>query len=124
MTVARHTDQDGPATLSVYFAPLLEAGAAGKGAQASGDEMEGDEGRVQMVQMVDMKHKHENEILERLMVLGEGRQVEATEEEREEMRVLEEERRFAMRDREEQREVNRVRKEEKKLLELAAGSVS
>ncbi len=121
MTVTRHTDQDGPATLSVYFAPLSEAGAAGKGAQASGNEMEGDEGRVQMV---DMKHKHENEILERLMVLGEGRQVEATEEEREKMRLLEEERRFAMRDREEQREVNRVRKEEKKLLELAAGSVS
>lgn len=68
-----------------------------------------------------MKHKHESEILSRLLELTNGVQYEASPDELAELRDVDDEKRRSERDREAQARLNEVKRQEKALLDLARG---
>lgn len=68
-----------------------------------------------------MKHKHESEILSRLLELTSGTPYEITAEEHAELRELEDHKRSSQRDREAQTRLNEMKKQEKALLDQARG---
>ena len=70
-----------------------------------------------------MKHKHENEILSRLLELTKGKSYEASPDELVELRDVDNEKRRSERDREGQARLNEVKRQEKALLDLARGGV-
>ena len=70
-----------------------------------------------------MKHKHENEILSRLLELTKGNAYEASPDELAELRDVHDEKRRSERDREGQARLNEVKRQEKALLDLARGGV-
>ena len=79
MTVNRTTDQAGPATMTVFF------GSAPTSAAPAGS------GVNERVQVVDMKHRQEPEILQRFLDITKAVPVAATEEEELELRAMREE---------------------------------
>ena len=68
-----------------------------------------------------MKHKHENEILSRLLDLTKGVPYEATSDELAELRDVDAEKKRSERDRQAQARLNEVKRQEKELLDLARG---
>lgn len=68
-----------------------------------------------------MKHKHESEILSRLLELTGGTPYEITAEEQTELREVEDHKTRSQRDREAQARLNEVKKQEKALLDQARG---
>jgi len=66
-----------------------------------------------------MKHKHESDILSRLLELTHGVQYEITPEEQSELRDVEDYKRYSERDREAQATLNEATRQEKALLDLA-----
>ncbi len=66
-----------------------------------------------------MKHKHESDILSRLLELTHGVQYEITPEEQSELRDVEDYKRNSERDREAQATLNEATRQEKALLDLA-----
>ena len=70
---------------------------------------------------IDMKHKHESEILSRLMELTRAMPYEASPDEEAELREVEDEKRRSERDREVQARLNEVKRQEKALLDQARG---
>lgn len=68
-----------------------------------------------------MKHKHESEILSRLLELASGKPYEITPEEHAELRGLEDYKRSSQRDREAQARLNATKKQDKELLDQARG---
>lgn len=70
-----------------------------------------------------MKHKHESEILSRLLELTKGMPYEATSDELAELRDVDDEKRQSEKAREAQARLNEVKRQEKALLDLARGGV-
>ena len=70
-----------------------------------------------------MKHKHESEILSRLLELTKGMPYEASPDEMAEMTDVDDEKRRSERDRGAQARLNELKKQEKALLDLARGGV-
>lgn len=70
-----------------------------------------------------MKHKHESEILSRLLELTKGIPYEASPDELAELRDVDDEKRRSDKDREAQARLNEVKRQEKALLDLARGGV-
>jgi len=68
-----------------------------------------------------MKHKHESEILSRLLELTGGTPYQISEEEQAELREVEDHKRASQRDREAQARLNDIKKQEKALLDQARG---
>lgn len=118
MTVNRTTDQAGPATLTVTF-------GAPSTTPASSTASASDRGQSEQTttKVIDMKHKHESAILSELTQIVEGKQVEATEEERAQLLELEDQRARSARDAELQKEVLRKKRKEAAILEQARRSV-
>ena len=75
------------------------------------------------VETIDMKHKHESEILAQLLELTNAHQYEITGEEQSEMRDVEDQERSGQRDREAQFKLNEVKRQEKALLDQARSQV-
>jgi large subunit ribosomal protein MRP49 len=73
MTVNRTTNQLGPATMTIYFAPDVPKPDAGSTVN-------------ERTEVIDMKHKMEGEILRKFMEVTKAQEVKPTEEELEEMR--------------------------------------
>ena len=73
------------------------------------------------VETVDIKHRHENEILSRLFELTKATPYEASAEELAELREEEDFQRSSERDRKAQARLNEARQREKDLLEQARG---
>ena len=125
MTVNRNTDQQGPATLTVFFTDpqhTLSTNSNPKPSssqdQATAASNKSPTGRVESI---DMKHKHESEILAQLLELTKAHQYESTSEEYSEQRDVEDHRRRSQRDREAQMRLNEVKCQEKALLDQARG---
>ena len=114
MTINRTVDNSGPATMSVFFAPVL-----GAEAPLGGDSATQDTAVNERLETIDMKYKHESEILKELLRLTKAVEVKATEAEQESMRDIEEQRRKSDEDREFQRVVLEKRRQEQKLLDDA-----
>ncbi|MCJ1392443.1 hypothetical protein MMC18_005310 [Xylographa bjoerkii] len=112
MTVNRTTDQAGPATLTVFFGTSPASPAP---ASTSVNER---------VEVIDMKHRQEAEILARLLELTRAVQVRATEEEELELLAMEEERVRSEGDRERNRLFLEEKRRQEALLAQAKASVN
>ena len=129
MTVDRSHDQAGPAILSVFFAMAANArshlatASPAPTSSTSGDKPPSDRVPWDRVEAIDMKHKEEEEILQRLMEITKAKAVIASAEEEAELRELEEQQRKSERDREAVREYNKKVRQEKALLEQARGEL-
>ena len=129
MTIDRSHDQAGPAILSVFFA--MAANASSHSATASpaptsstsGDKAPSDHVPWDRVEAIDMKHKKEEEILQRLMEVTKAKAVIASAEEEAELRELDEQQRKSERDREEVTAYKEKVRQEKALLEQARGEL-
>ena len=72
--------------------------------------------------IIDMKHKHESEILNRLIELTKAVPYKPNEDEMTELEEVKEDIRRSTRDRERQTRLNEIKKQEAALLEQAKGS--
>ena len=127
MTVNRSIDQEGSATLSVFFAPAprLSSASASPAPSSSTDPSTASSGHApaNRIATIDMKYKHESEILSRLLELTNGRQYEASPDELAELRGVDDERKRSERDRMAQARLNEIKRQEKALLDVARGGV-
>lgn len=127
MTVNRTLDQEGPATLTVFFAPPPKSYSvtASPASSSSTDPSTASSGHAPTgrIETIDMKHKHESNILSRLLEITQGVPYEASPEELAELSDAEDEKRRSERDREAQARLNEVKRQEKALLDLARGGV-
>lgn len=126
MTVHRTPDQKGPATLTVFFAPPPRSSTAPASPASSSTDPStapSESTRAERIETIDMKNKHESEILSRLLELTRGMPYEATPDELAELRDANEEEKRSERDREAQARLNEVKRQEKALLEMARGGV-
>ena len=112
MTVDVTDDQAGPASLYVYFAQASSPSQPASGASSSPEREE----------IIDMKHKTDVYILEEFTKLVDGQQIEATEQEREELAAFDEQRMRSDRDRALQKEVLAKQRREQEILEQARRS--
>ncbi|MCJ1381790.1 hypothetical protein MMC17_004901 [Xylographa soralifera] len=112
MTVNRTTNQGGPATMTVFF------GTSPTSAAPAGTSVN------ERVQVIDMKHRQEPEILQRLLEVTKAVQVRATEEEELELRAMEEESARSEGDRERNRLFLEEKRRQAALLAQAKASVS
>lgn len=76
------------------------------------------------MESVDIKHRHESEILAQLMELTKAETVVATPEEEEQLRQMEEDNRKSAEDAQRSAEVNEKRRREAALLDQARGEVA
>lgn len=124
MTVERTADQEGPASLTVFFASSTSAAPLNPAQSTSGDKtMSKDSAPVESTKSINMKHKHEDEILEELMSLTSGQVVRATPEEQALMKELEEQRKRSEADRVRQAGVLAAKKRQQEVLAAARASV-
>lgn len=127
MTVNRTLDQEGPATLTIFFAPPPRSSPATISSASSSSTNPSTEplgnAPAKRIVTIDMKHKHESEILSRLLDLTKGVPYEATSDELAELRDVDAEKRRSERDRQAQARLNEVKRQEKELLDLARGGV-
>lgn len=115
MTVDRTTDQKGSATMTVFFAPSADAESPAQNTESSVNER---------AEAIEMKHRHESEILDRLMKVTRAVQVQPTEEEELELRQMEEERIKSEEDRRRMAAVTAQRLREKELMAQARASIA
>ncbi|KAF6231266.1 hypothetical protein HO173_010598 [Letharia columbiana] len=127
MTVNRTLDQEGPATLTVFFTPPPRSSSATASSApfSSTDPSTAPSGHASgaKIETIDMKHKHESEILSRLLELTKGMPYEASPDELAELRDVDDEKRQSERDREAQARLNEIKRQEKAVLDLARGGV-
>ncbi|KAI9834891.1 MAG: hypothetical protein M1819_002799 [Sarea resinae] len=131
MTINRTTDQAGPATMSIFYAtPSADADTSSSTSSpaptssTSGDKAPSDHTPFERVQTVNMKHKHESEILAKLMELTKAVPVEATAEELEELRELEEQAAQGERDARRMEQINAQQKRREVMLAQARGDMA
>jgi len=127
MTVNRTLDQEGPAILTIFFArpPRSSSATASPAPSSSTDPSTAPSGHApaDRIETIDMKHKHESDILSRLLEITKGVPYEASPEELAELSDVDDEKRRSERDREAQARLNEVKRQEKALLDLARGGV-
>ncbi|CAF9931772.1 MAG: hypothetical protein HETSPECPRED_008192 [Heterodermia speciosa] len=125
MTVDRSEDNTGPATLSIFFVTTTNTSSASAiSSQAStssttASKATSDHTPFERVESIDMKHKHEEEILEQVMQITKAVKVDPSPDEELEMRQLEDQRTRSQRDAETTRLYNEKVGREKALLEQA-----
>ena len=124
MTVERSLDQQGPAALTIFFAPSPKDAQSQAPVQSTiSSTTPPDHSPFERTHVIDMKHKVSSKILEEVMGAVDGKQVEPTEGEREEMASLEEQRNRSDSDRAQVRQVLLKQRREKAILEQARQSV-
>lgn len=86
MTLERTTNQEGPALMTVYFddAPQPQT----PGAPVASSQTEPTTSSQQRVATINMKHRHESEILSQLLALTNAVPVEPTPQETEQLQEL------------------------------------
>ena len=125
MTVERSTEQSGPSALTIFYATQAKisslTASPAPSLTTSGDSTTSSHTPFDKTETIDMKGKHEREILGSLLKLTQAKKVEATEEEAAELARLEEQQRRSGVDRERTARVIELEKREKMLLEQARG---
>jgi len=128
MTVNRITDQAGPATMTIFYAPPLESSSPTASPAGSSSTSTSTTPSIHTpfdrTETINMKHRNESEILSLLMDLTKAIPVKATPEEEQELRQLEEENKRSELDAQRSAEVNALRKREAALLDQARGDVA
>ena len=115
MTVDRNLDQKGPATLTVFFTSPSKPSSMEPSATASEDNLS------DRTEIIDMKYKHEREILLRLMDAAGGTPCATASDDEIKLRELEDYKKNSERDRQAQARLNEVKRQEKALLDQARG---
>lgn len=125
MTVERTEDQEGPASITVFFANGGEGAEVSTGSTSTQTSAEAasDGARSDRTRSINMKHKKEGEILEEVLRICEGRQVTATPAEEEQLRELEGERQRSEEDRVKQAKVLKDRRRQQEILRQAKVSM-
>lgn len=127
MTVNRTFDQKGPATLTIFFStpPKTSSATTSPALSSSTNPPTAPSGHAPAgrIETIDMKHKHESEILSRLLELTKGMPYEASPDELAELRDADDEKRRSEGDREAQVRLNEIKRQEKALLDLARGGI-
>ena len=123
MTVERSDNQSGPSMLTVYYGSRSQS-ASSAPLRSNGDGVSTeDDGSLEKTETIDMKGRHEREILNDLLGITQARTVESTEDEAAELARLEEQQRRSAIDRERTARVVETEKREKMLLEQARGEM-
>lgn len=116
MTISRTTNTADPATMSIFFSSVPESGAS---SSSSSDGQVQNTAVNERLQTINMKHKHESDILKELLQITEAVEVKATEKELEMMRDIEEQRKKSDEDREFDKVVQEKKRQETQLLDQA-----
>ncbi|KAI9844552.1 MAG: hypothetical protein M1837_005511 [Sclerophora amabilis] len=135
MTVDRTSDQEGPATMTIFFsapsesdsptaAPTPISSTTSPALSTAPTTPTSDSPPVDHVESIDMKHKHESAILSQLIELTGAMPIAATPEEMEQLRDLKERGERAEEDSARMAEVNAQRKREEAILAQARGEVA
>ncbi|KAF2141229.1 uncharacterized protein K452DRAFT_287939 [Aplosporella prunicola CBS 121167] len=129
MTVDRNAAQSDPAIMSVYFStPSTNSPSQAKDtaptSSTSSDTATSKYKASQRVVEIQMKHRSEDEILQRLYEVTNAEVVKPTDTETEELRELVEKKERSRRDSERQAAINRQRKREAELLAAARGEIN
>ncbi|KAK3172932.1 hypothetical protein OEA41_006258 [Lepraria neglecta] len=126
MTVNRTDDQEGPATLTIHFAPPSKSTSpTASPAPASSTDPStppSDHNPSRRVETIDMKHKQDSEILSRLLELTKATPYEASPDELVELREVDDNKMRSDRDKKAQMRLNQIRKQEEVLLAQARGA--
>ncbi|KAL8699028.1 MAG: hypothetical protein Q9224_001593 [Gallowayella concinna] len=128
MTVNRTQNQTGPATLTIFYAsPLADSAgnttSAAPSTSTNQSTPTSDRTPFGRTETIDMKHRHESEILSELMEMTKATPVVATPEEEAELRELAEEERQSGLDRARNAAYTEQKRQEKALLDQARGAV-
>ena len=127
MSVNRTQDQTSPATLTVFFASPSDAAMNTSSLAPSSSTTQGtppsDHATFERTETIQMKHRHESEILSELMTLTKASPVEPSAQEKAELQQLAEEERQGGLDRARNAAYNERKRQEKALLEQARGAV-
>ncbi len=125
MTVVRSRDiqaKDGSATLTIFFdepsvgtSAVTSTSTTTASAEALAADFPG------TTEVIDMKHKHESEILKQVMELTQATPVKATPEEEAEMQALDEQKKKSTQDMLRSTKLNEQKEQEEALLEQARG---
>ena len=122
MTVNRSKTKGGSATLTIFFHETAAATTSTATIKVLGETSEADfNGRTEVI---DIKHKHESEILQQVMELTKATPVRATPEEEAEMQELQEQKKRSAQDMLRNARLNEQKRQEKALLEQARGAVA
>ncbi|TKA83411.1 hypothetical protein B0A55_00343 [Friedmanniomyces simplex] len=127
MTIDRNARAEDPAVMSVHFTlpnPTPSSDSAASNPASLDSTTATDASLTERVSTIDMKHRTSSEILDELVRMTKAQAVEATAAEREELRLLEEQRVRSVRDSAKSAEVKARVKREKQLLEQARGDMA
>ncbi|KAL8694395.1 MAG: hypothetical protein Q9218_000961 [Villophora microphyllina] len=128
MTINRSQDQAGPATLTVFYAPPQDSSASspsssGPSSSTTGDTPTSDHTPFERAETINMKHKHESQILSELLNMTKATPVVATPEEEADLQVLADEEKRSEADRVRNATYTEQKRQEKALLDQARGAV-
>lgn len=124
MTVDWTVDRDGPACLTIFFAPpTVNAQGPAPTQSSSPDKIASNHQPFDRTHLIEMKHRHRDEILHELLEVTQGRVVSPSEEERTELDEMDQQNRRSDHDREVQKSVLLKRRREREMLEQARKSV-
>jgi len=118
MTINRTTDQEGPALMTVHFTEPTPTSSS----TPAPDSRTSDP--PVRIETINMKHRHESEILSQLMTLTKAKPVKPTAEELRQIQELEEHRAQSERDSKRMHEVNEKRKQTEAMLAQARGELA
>ena len=130
MPVDRSEDNTGPATLTVFFSPSANPSSASAvfsqapTSSTTTAKLTSEHTPVERVESIDMKHKHEEEILEKLMHITKAVRVIPSDEEELELKELNDQRSRSERDSETTRIYNEKIRQERALLEQARAAIA
>lgn len=129
MTVNRTTNQDGPAVMTIHFTEptgvdkILPAVPSTTSTQSS-SILVSDTASPERIETINMKHRHESEILSQLLSITKAVPIEPTEKELEQIRDLEEQRLLSEQDSRRSQIVNENRRRKEAILAQARGEIA
>ncbi|KAI4125455.1 MAG: hypothetical protein LQ338_004237 [Usnochroma carphineum] len=127
MTVNRTQDNAGPATLTIFYAspqiPTIPTSSSAPSSSTTESTPTPNHTSFERTETIDMKHKHESDILSELVDLTKATPVVATPEEEAEFQQLAEEEKRSALDRVRNAAYTEQKKQEKALLDQARGAV-
>jgi large subunit ribosomal protein MRP49 len=132
MTINRTTDQKGPATMTIYFADPITAEKTPPAVSSTTTSQISSAPVAKSTPMaptertatINMKHRHESQILSQLLAITKAVPVEPTKEELEQIQELEEQQRLSEQDSKRSQAVNAKRKRTEAMLAQARGEMA
>ncbi|KZF19978.1 50S ribosomal protein-like protein Mrp49 [Xylona heveae TC161] len=120
MTINRTHNQSGSATMTIFFADSSKDGSPPTAATSTTTSgLPSDHIPFDRTETVEMKHRHESQILSELVKLTKARKIEATAEEKEQLKQVQEDRRQSEKSSQRAAVINAQRKQKEEMLRQA-----